>query len=133
MPELGNRRATDNLEFGSNIMQWNVCVVRMLRPRLLVEARQRRAVSPREYQSAVGKDPLRIDNVAEHLFDAPLARFISSVAHRFGDRPEPGHSGIELLLKKIQSIVPRNLADVIGVGFGVLAALWSDWNCFRHD
>ena len=44
MPEEMNRRAADRVEFGRDIAQLEIGVVRMLRPGVLVEARQWRAV-----------------------------------------------------------------------------------------
>jgi len=47
---------------------------------VLVEAGERRRVVAREAQGAVSEDAFDVDQMADHFFDAPLARGVAKIA-----------------------------------------------------
>src|SRR5438132_10180668 len=83
-----NCRAAHTFEFGNNVPNRQLSMPGVLRPRLLIETRQRRAVTPRKHQSPIGENPLGIDDVAEHLFDGPFAGLVAKVAFGIIDGSE---------------------------------------------
>src|SRR5690606_31192690 len=79
---------------------------------VLLEGGERPRLAPREPKRAHAEDALRVDDVSDHLADAPLAGRVAEAGLLLVQRPEQRERLLELALQDRQDRARRHEADV---------------------
>ena len=90
---------------------------------VLLKTLQRRSVSPRNAQGAIGEDALGVADMAENFLGAPFLRRVAEVALLLIAAGEQQHRFAALLVERIENVVAPhqgNVALVIGRVFARL-------------
>ena len=74
---------------------------------VLVEARERRRITARNPEGAIGHDPLDVGEMNHHLAHAPLAGGVPVGPTRLGRVPETGVALLALAGEKLEHVAPR--------------------------
>ena len=88
---------------------------------LLVEPKELAAVTARDTQGTVGKDPLIVSEMAEHLLDAPFSWAIGEIAARVAKLSEERDRDLLLAAENFAHIVSDHPIDICAGVLGVLA------------
>jgi hypothetical protein len=99
-------------------------VRRRLRPRVLVEAGERRLIAAGDARQAVAEHPLGVGEVADHFLHRPLAVGIRIVALVLGQRRQPFELR-DLLREEPGRTAVGHFAHVAGVKSSELGCVWS--------
>src|SRR5262245_12243959 len=92
---------------------------------VLVEAGERRSVVTRETKSAVSEDAFGVDQMAYHLFDAPLARGVAQIALTFAQSSNQAQRGFDLKPERRDDLAFGNERNVFVEIRRVFCRIWS--------
>jgi hypothetical protein len=114
-----NRCRANDLELVDQIIDRPCTEVGVRGPPILVKARKLGLVISCETNGSVRHDPLDVDNVSYHFFDAPLAGRVSKIG-AIGSNAAEHRGGLYQLLAQLLDQIPfRDARDVPGVELGV--------------